>query len=185
VRGIKDAAVNLVTETYFQDRQLLQERFYIAVEEVLAEQGFYYMPLPINFQLRMISLPHDFEQAILNKLLMFQYQNNARFQQQKDVVYEGVNQIRQNAESDALWTLKNDTAVGNGKVEIAQADGSRQVVQHRGVSYGRFVDELSLVADEKLRWNALHFYMWAKLNRLTKASNVEDYIGLEKATLEL
>merc|ERR1719454_2425844 len=101
------------------------------VEKEFAE-SFYTLE---KFQLRKVALPGPFENAILEKLLVFQSQKLAQFKQRESIIRSRINQVTEKAEADALITLQNATALGDQRVNVASIDGYRDLVVARAAGY--------------------------------------------------
>merc|ERR1719379_2032874 len=139
-------------EYFFTEREAVMNTFIQKVERELSE-SFYTLE---KFQLRKVALPGPFESAILEKLLVFQSQKLAQFQQREKIIRARMQQVTEKAEADALITLENATALGDQLVTVATIDGMRDLIVARATGFKDMVTALKLVNPE-LDYKGLNF----------------------------
>jgi hypothetical protein len=177
VAAIKNQAVLIPMEYFFTDREIVMNLLMDKIQSVL-DESFYTLE---KFQLRKVALPGPFENAILQKLLVFQSQKLAQYKQNELIIRSRINQVTQKAEADALITLENATAQGNRKVEVATINGMRDLIVARANGFKQLVDDLKLVNPE-LENKGINFAVYAKLCKMSAAA-VEEVVGFKDSSM--
>lgn len=178
-RTIKDASVMLETETYFSARGEVKIAFEQAITAMLLDDEFYKLE---KFQLRQISLPIPFEQAIVNKMLTFQDIALARQLQEQYVVEEQTLKVSTDVEMDALITLKNASALGHHAKTTASVYGTKEMIEARAMAYTGMVNALGFAeAGSNLAetLQKMHFFMYGRMCDTPECKGVKKVSGLK------
>eukprot|EP01017_Pseudomicrothorax_dubius_P048271 TRINITY_DN8760_c0_g1_i2.p1 TRINITY_DN8760_c0_g1~~TRINITY_DN8760_c0_g1_i2.p1 ORF type:complete len:249 (+),score=44.09 TRINITY_DN8760_c0_g1_i2:65-811(+) len=168
--SIKETSTTLKTSDFYQKRY-----FVTAIMKENIVLGFNdFVPGAVNvisFQLRDVDFDDEYDNAITNKLVQFQYKKIYEIQQNTSNIQAQTTLIQQRAANNISVILATAEANGTFYKENATAYGFSRQFQQMGTSYADIKNKLALSSDNDL----IHFMYNTELQ--SAKSSADTYFG--------
>lgn len=174
-RLIKDTTPDFHTLKFFTHRVLISSTLQSTLNAAFNSAGGFVTI--IDFQLRRIGLPEEFEGAILNKILRLQEQQKALNMQLVDLAFTEKERQTALAEADSGLVFEEATQGGNILIAQKRVDGDSDFIKLYAKMYRKFGDTLGWLADSRFGYTALHYFIYSRLGKDHQASSLRELLG--------
>lgn len=188
-KSLKNIAPTYQTLDYFTKRLEISTAFHNGLINMLKVDGDMFKLY--DFQLREISLPGEFEQSILQKILYLQEQKAAQNQQEVAIKESQITQKDKEAEADKSFVVQEAHKTGDIRIDKERSEGEARVISTYAQAYHDYGAKLgwicSTVAGEacntgavsQFGFDALHYFIYSRLGKDHRAQNTKEMIGFE------
>ncbi|CAD7963371.1 unnamed protein product [Amoebophrya sp. A120] len=175
-KKVKEVSVRFHTLQFFEKRVQISNELRNDVGTMFASEGDGFFTM-VDFQLRKISLPSAFDEAVIAKLLKKQRRQKARNRQQVSIRQAQKNLVTALADADAALVLEMARQEGTIKVAKERTDGESALIRRYATLYKEFADGMGWLNTTSHGYDALHFYIYSRLARDHRANSSQELIG--------
>ncbi|CAD7943398.1 unnamed protein product [Amoebophrya sp. A25] len=175
-KRIKEISVTFHTLDFFEKRIVLANKLRTEVTQIFAGEGDGHFTM-VDFQLRKVGLPAEFDAVVIEKLLKKQQRQKARNRQEVAVRQAQKNLKLALADYDADLVLEMARQEGSVRVAKEETDGEAALTRKYAEVYREFADQLSWLNTTGMGYDALHFYIYSRLGRDHRSAQTQELIG--------